>query len=77
MLYGPHDPDEKTFSNLCDRAPMAMIDGGLVVILLILVMIACVPLAMLSKYAWRNRALTLLFALIGSGALVLLLVLVW
>ncbi len=48
-----------------------------VTIVLLIVAIACVPLTMLSKYAWRRRGLTLFFSLLGSFAVLLLIVLNW
>ena len=46
-------------------------------VVLLIVAIACVPLTMLSKYAWRRRGLTLFFSLLGSLAVLLLIVLNW
>ena len=51
--------------------------SGTMVIILMVLMIVCVPLTIIAKNAWRNRTLTLIFALIGIGSVIALTILTW
>ena len=53
-----------------------MASGTLVIILMVL-MIICVPLTIIAKHAWRNQLLAFIFALIGGGSVIALIVLTW
>ncbi|WP_455391918.1 hypothetical protein [[Eubacterium] cellulosolvens] len=50
---------------------------SIVVYILILIIIICIPLTMISKYVWQNKARTQFFAYLGAAAMILVIIMIW